>query len=538
MDGNLARAYEYITFKAGQVYELSGTLELSTISEVTVSLGDVKEDYFDDEDLDTHEDESDDTNDDPDDIDNPEDLNDDPAAGDNPDEWEPEAGDNPDDLNEPVDDGDPEGDGDEGTGDNGYNQIDMTPASFEIYDSNGNEISSNLINYVSGDSPFDPVNYLVNVVVAPDNDYGVITDLLISNGADIDIDLGEIKYEGLIVVEALGSYTGEIICTDGDFGYIQHEQHLVDDSNVDYTSILWIKANNGVETLVSVLASDDGIETLVIPNGVDIIGPGAINCVFCFENIYFPESLQQLVCVMGEYGSMPNLVSITVAPDNTYLTSIDGVVYDKAQTTIIYWPQNKKYDAVSIPSTVTSFGQAAFGMNNTESAIVIPEGITEIGAWCFYGSSLSSVVIPSGLTTIGDYAFANCPSLQSVSLSNSVTSIGDFAFSNCSELVNITIPEKVTRIGDCAFNCCSSLTSVEIPEGVETIEKGTFAACYALTEVYIPSTVTCIGDNAFMNCWELESVYYNGTSAEWDGIIISENAFTNAFKYQVEYSDN
>ncbi len=38
--------------------------------------------------------------------------------------------------------------------------------------------------------------------------------------------------------------------------------------------------------------------------------------------------------------------------------------------------------------------------------VVIPEGVTSIGAWAFkYCSSLASVVIPEGVTSIGDEAF-------------------------------------------------------------------------------------------------------------------------------------
>ena len=42
-------------------------------------------------------------------------------------------------------------------------------------------------------------------------------------------------------------------------------------------------------------------------------------------------------------------------------------------------------------------------------AVVIPEGVSEIGNWAFYGcSGLTSVTIPAGVTSIGNRAFWNC----------------------------------------------------------------------------------------------------------------------------------
>ena len=111
-----------------------------------------------------------------------------------------------------------------------------------------------------------------------------------------------------------------------------------------------------------------------------------------------------------------------------------------------------------------------------------------------------NTVIPNSVTSIGSYAFYGCSGLTSVTIPNSVTSIGDHTFWDCSGLTSVTIPNSVTSIGDHAFYGCSGLTSVTIPNSVTTIANYTFCRCSGLTSVTIPNSVTSIGGEAFSYC--------------------------------------
>jgi len=73
-------------------------------------------------------------------------------------------------------------------------------------------------------------------------------------------------------------------------------------------------------------------------------------------------------------------------------------------------------------------------------SVVIPDGITRIGAWALQGcTSLTSITIPNSVKSIGGYAFYNCTSLTSILIPDSVTSIGNYVFCNCTNLKSITI---------------------------------------------------------------------------------------------------
>ncbi|MBR0281770.1 MAG: leucine-rich repeat protein [Oscillibacter sp.] len=115
---------------------------------------------------------------------------------------------------------------------------------------------------------------------------------------------------------------------------------------------------------------------------------------------------------------------------------------------------------------------------DTIRRVVIPEGVTRIGAHAFYGAysdfqfSFNSVTIADSVTSIGDRAFIGCNYLERANLPNDLTEIGASAFSGCSRLTSLTVPQSVTKIGESAFSGCSRLTL--------TVYEGSYAENYAL----------------------------------------------------------
>ena len=163
--------------------------------------------------------------------------------------------------------------------------------------------------------------------------------------------------------------------------------------------------------------------------------------------------------------------------------------------------------------------------------IVIPEGVTEIKEYAFYGySKLTSFEIPSSVTSIGSRAFSGCTELISIEIPNGVTSIGSFAFEDCSGLTSIEIPNSVTSIGDGAFFGCSGLKSITIPNCITSIANSAFEGCSGLTSITIPNSVTSIGSYAFNCCTELTSITIgNSIASIGDGSFYSCKNLTDVF---------
>ena len=212
-----------------------------------------------------------------------------------------------------------------------------------------------------------------------------------------------------------------------------------------------------------------------IPENVRLIGRGAFSNCQQLTKFYIPKN----VSYIGDkpFAYCNNLMEIQVDPNNINYASINGVLFNKIQTTLMQYPAGKQ---------------------NT------------------------NYTIPDSVTTIGEYTFSGCSSLTSVTISDSVTSIGYAAFRDCPSLTSVTIPNSVTSIGNAAFYNCASLTSVTIPNSVTSIGDHAFGGCDSLTSVTIGDSVTTIGDYAFSSCTNLTTVCYTGSEEEWAQIEIGD----------------
>ena len=249
---------------------------------------------------------------------------------------------------------------------------------------------------------------------------------------------------------------------------------IISDSTVEVTYYIDIDYVSGDVVIPSTVTYDGTTYS------VTSIREGAFLSCSGLTLVTIPNSVTSIS--NGAFIECSGLISINVASGNTHYSSIDGVLYNYVQDTLIQCPVAKT--SVTIPNSVTSIGESAFE----------------------YCSRLTSVTIPNSVTSIGGFAFDGCSGLTSVSIPNSVTFIGSNAFSGCSGLTSVTIGNSVTSIGGLAFYGCSGLTSVTIPNSVTSIENYAFSGCTGLTSITIPNSVTSIGGSAFYGCTGLTSI--------------------------------
>jgi hypothetical protein len=166
---------------------------------------------------------------------------------------------------------------------------------------------------------------------------------------------------------------------------------------------------------------------------------------------------------------------------------------------------------VTIPDTLDGLPVIGIGYSGTTgfdslTSVVIPNSVTNIDDYAFYGSNLRSVTIFSSSLRIGSQAFGACLSLTNVTINGVVSSIGYGAFNRCTSLVTFAIPTSVTSIEDATFGSCSSLAAITIPAGITNIGQYAFYECFSLTNVTLPINLTRLGTYAFAYCFSLSNV--------------------------------
>ena len=330
------------------------------------------------------------------------------------------------------------------------------------------------------------------------------------------------------------------------------------------------------------------LTSVTIGNSVTTIGKYAFSGCTSLTSVTIPDSVTSI----GEdaFIRCSSLTSVTIPDSVTFISN--SAFYGCTSLT-----------SVTIPDSLTTIGKYAFYNCSSLTSITIPDSVTTIGDWAFYncssltgvyitdiakwcgvsfassdfnplyyannlylnGELVTDLVIPESITSIKAYAFYGCTSLTSVTIPDSVTSIGKYAFSGCTSLGSITIPRGVAYIGSSAFSNCSKLIihceaasrpsawandwtyypvvwdcnnndvaddgyAYVVIDGVRYGIKNSEAIFMKQlsddTDVIIPSSISykgitydviSIGDSAFRNCSSLASVTIpdSVTSIEW-----------------------
>ena len=142
--------------------------------------------------------------------------------------------------------------------------------------------------------------------------------------------------------------------------------------------------------------------------------------------------------------------------------------------------------------------------------------VTSIGGSAFSGTGLTTITIPSSVTHIGTAAFSSCTGLTSITIPNTVSSIDGNPFYGCPNLQSIIVEAgnpyyesdgNNTAIIETATNTLiTGSAGTVIPDGIKAIGTYAFYDCTGLTSIVIPEGVTTIGSNAFYKCSNLTTV--------------------------------
>ena len=236
---------------------------------------------------------------------------------------------------------------------------------------------------------------------------------------------------------------------------------------------------NGTDTVVVIPSKINGVTVTTI--GTDaFLG---LN----ITSVTIPASVTEIGS--NAFAGCTNLTSVHYAGDWSNLTIQSGnpAVQDAANAPL--------FDFEFIPPDNTAVIVTNYKYNGAAADVTIPsryqgKPVTTIGHAAFFNSAVTSVTIPDSVTSISDEAFGFCSQLTNISIPNSVTYIGFSAFSSCTSLKSITLPSSLSFISGALFLGCSQLTTIHIPVSVTSIGNNAFADCPSLMTVTYPGSKT------------------------------------------------
>ncbi|MGI6572947.1 MAG: leucine-rich repeat protein [Fermentimonas sp.] len=269
-------------------------------------------------------------------------------------------------------------------------------------------------------------------------------------------------------------------------------------------------------------ANNKSIKKIIIGNKVTTIKTEAFMAFEGSEEIHIPAS----VTTIEEGAFRWTSGAFTVDPANQHYCSEEGVLFNKAKTELLRFPEIKGGD-YTVPATVSKIETEAFSSCYLLTSVVLSPALTEIGFDAFsYCDALLSVDFSpcTSLTTIGNI-FSNCTSLEWAHIPGSVTTLGDYAFDTYGNKLSTVIidhPSSLQSIGPSAFSGCS-FTHFVIPSGVTTLDGGAFSSCRQLQEVSLPETITRIHEGTFSRCSSLNSITIPASVTDIDNMAFYDN---------------
>ncbi|MDE6111250.1 MAG: leucine-rich repeat domain-containing protein, partial [Eubacterium sp.] len=241
---------------------------------------------------------------------------------------------------------------------------------------------------------------------------------------------------------------------------------------------------------------------------ISVIDAFAFNCDEKLNSISFGKDIKS---IDGKsIYSCWWITNVFVDDENPYYCDIDGVIYNKDLTEVVFYPNDHdKYlrGKLGYDNLVDDNGQPMEELWSTTEKY-------DEAFFAEYNKQIRTYVVPSTVTKIGELAFAYS-NITDLYIPEGVKRMEPMAIFKNTELRNLYSYTTDGKITDVTYKAVDSMKTVynSLPEGLEYIGSDCFYYCRNLTYMYIPSSVTYIGHHAFWDAIYKENKELKGITA-------------------------
>lgn len=176
------------------------------------------------------------------------------------------------------------------------------------------------------------------------------------------------------------------------------------------------------------------LETLKLPDDTETVEANALSGCTALRSLRLPSALTSFSPSDG----CINLAQIEVPESCLHFSTLDGVLYDEAATTLLWYPEGKKAQVFTVPSSVQTVGEQAF-RNAPADEIILPQSVTKLGQGAFCGSAMQRIDLPDGISTLPYACFQDCQRLKSIRLGSGMSYVSEYCFSGCASLTDLSV---------------------------------------------------------------------------------------------------
>ncbi|MBF9646338.1 leucine-rich repeat protein [Streptococcus pseudopneumoniae] len=185
------------------------------------------------------------------------------------------------------------------------------------------------------------------------------------------------------------------------------------------------------------------------------------------EKLTLPKSVKTLGSNL--FRLTTSLKHVDVEEGNESFASVDGVLFSKDKTQLIYYPSQKNDESYKTPKETKELASYSFNKN----------------------SYLKKLELNEGLEKIGTFAFADAIKLEEISLPNSLETIERLAFYGNLELKELILPDNVKNFGKHVMNGLPKLKSLTIGNNINSLPSFFLSGVLdSLKEIHIKNKST------------------------------------------------